>query len=88
MDWKISYSEDAIKQLKRLDKSVQNEIITYLHERIECSENPRRFGKQLRYNLKEYWVYRVGDYRILCLIKDQVVTIVVAEVEHRRSVYK
>ena len=88
MEWKISYSEEAIKQLKRLDKSVQNEIITYLHERLECIENPRRFGKQLRYNLKEYWVYRVGDYRILWLIKDKVVTIVVAEVEHRRSVYK
>jgi mRNA interferase RelE/StbE len=32
--------------------------------------------------------YRVGDYRLICRLEDQVLTILVLEVGHRREIYR
>lgn len=34
------------------------------------------------------WRYRVGDYRIICSIEDQRVTVLVVDIAHRREVYR
>ncbi|MFR5829321.1 MAG: type II toxin-antitoxin system RelE family toxin [Adlercreutzia equolifaciens] len=34
------------------------------------------------------WRYRVGDYRILCDIKDDELVVLALEVGHRREVYR
>jgi mRNA interferase RelE/StbE len=34
------------------------------------------------------WRYRVGEYRVLVEIKEEVVTILVVEVGHRREIYR
>jgi mRNA interferase RelE/StbE len=34
------------------------------------------------------WRYRIGDYRLICKIEDQSVTILVLEVGHRREIYR
>ena len=51
-------------------------------------ENPRLWGKSLTGSLNEKWRYRVGDYRILCVIKDHIVTIEVVSIGHRKDIYK
>lgn len=38
-------------------------------------------------NLSGTWRYRVGDYRILAEIQDDVVLIVIMEVGHRREIH-
>jgi hypothetical protein len=38
--------------------------------------------------LKHYWSYRVGDYRPLCEIVDEKVTVLVLEVSNRRDIYR
>ncbi|GAB6385077.1 hypothetical protein DAT1711_12340 [Enterococcus cecorum] len=50
--------------------------------------NPRPHGKPLKGNLKGIWRYRVSEYRLLAEIEDDVVTIIIFEIEHRRKVYK
>jgi len=35
-----------------------------------------------------YWRYRVGDYRLICSIEDNKVTILVVLIGHRGNVYK
>jgi mRNA interferase RelE/StbE len=32
--------------------------------------------------------YRVGDYRLICQLEDQALTILVIEVGHRREIYR
>lgn len=39
-------------------------------------------------DLKGYWSYRVGDYRIIAEIQDEKILILIAEVGHRREIYK
>ena len=87
--WQIKFSESAKKHLSKLDKPVANKIIKWLNERVLSGVNPRLWGKQLKGDeLGDMWRYRVGDYRILCLIKDNIVTIEVVSVGHRKEVYK
>lgn len=86
--WKIKFSESAKKDLQKLDKPISKRIIKWLEERILSGVDPRLWGNQLKGNeLGDMWRYRVGDYRILCLIKDNIVTIEVVSIGHRREIY-
>ncbi|WP_222593271.1 type II toxin-antitoxin system RelE family toxin [Aquella oligotrophica] len=87
--WKIDFSESALKQLKSLDKPITRRIIKWLEDRVLSGVNPRLWGKQLKGDaLSEYWRYRVGDYRVLCIIKDNIVTVEVVSIGHRKEIYK
>lgn len=39
-------------------------------------------------NKSGLWRYRVGDYRIVADIEDDVLVILVVDVDHRRRVYR
>jgi len=77
-----------LKELKKLGRQAQRDIIAYLDERVAGDGDPRRFGKGLKADLAGLWRYRVGDYRILCQIKDRELLVLVVAVGHRRDVYE
>ena len=83
---KIEYAPAASKQFTQLDKPIQRRIKKYMSE-IAILDNPRARGKGLTSNLSGLWRYRVGDYRILCRIRDDKLIITVIEIEHRSTVY-
>ncbi len=87
MAWQIEFSEQADRDFARLDKSIQKRIFQFLQQRIAPAENPRAFGKALMHQLRGLWRYRVGDYRVLCQIEDERLTVLVVEVEHRSRAY-
>lgn len=82
----VIYSSKALKSLKKLDKSIQRLLISYM-ENVENLEEPRARGKALSANLKGFWRYRVSDYRIICEIEDDKLIICVVDVDHRRKIY-
>lgn len=88
MRWDYRFDERALKELKRLGHPAQREIIAYLDKRVAGSVDPQRFGKELKADLARLWRYRVGDYRILCHIKDQELLVLVIAVGHRKDIYK
>ena len=87
VSWDYSFTDKALKELKKLDAPQSQRIIAYLEERIKGEEDPRRFGKGLKGNLGNYWRYRIQDYRILCEIKDEAFIVLVVKTGHRRDVY-
>jgi mRNA interferase RelE/StbE len=87
MNWVYRFDERALKELRKLGKQAQRDIISYLDERIAAEEDPRRFGKGLKSDLAGLWRYRVGDYRIVCQIQDGELLVLVVTVGHRRDVY-
>ena len=87
MSWVYRFDERAVKELRKLGKQAQRDIISYLDERIAVDEDPRRFWKGLRSDLAGLWLYRVGDYRIVCQILDGELIVLVVTVGHRRDVY-
>jgi len=54
---------------------------------VDC-DDPRVHGKPLKGKLAGIWRYRVGDYRIFADIHDEILTIEIFEMGHRREVYK
>ena len=63
-------------------------MLRYLRERIAGSEDPRRFGHELTSDRKGLWRYRVGDYRIVAAIEDNLFVVLVVTVCHRREGYR
>ena len=84
---KVILTETFKKQLRKLDAAISKRVLDYL-EQIEKLDNPRSRGKGLTANLSGLWRYRVGDYRILCCIKDDERIVTVLEIGHRSSVYE
>ena len=84
---KVEYAPAASKQFSRLDKPTQSRIKKYMSA-IASLDNPRSRGKALTSNLSGLWRYRVGDYRILCRIRDDKLIITVIEIAHRSTVYR
>jgi mRNA interferase RelE/StbE len=85
--WRIEFTRNADKAMRKLDKGVAARMFDELDE-IAKLEDPRSRGKALTGNLAGVWRYRVGDYRILCDINDGRLVILVVDVAHRREVYK
>jgi len=88
MAWLIEFSDDADRDFSKLDKPIQRRIFRYLHDRIETSADPRDFGKPLLHELAGLWRYRIGDFRVLCRIEDERLTVLVVEIAHRSIVYE
>ena len=87
MVWTISYSDRALKSLRKMDKQNARRIVDFMDLRIAVAADPRQSGKPLKGELGEFWRYRVGDYRILCEIRDDELVILAATIVHRREVY-
>lgn len=71
-----------------MDPGVRRIIVTWLLKHIDGCEDPRAFGKALTANRSGQWRYRVGDYRILCEIRDDEVIVLVIDVGHRSKIYR
>ena len=82
----VILSDTAKRQLKKLNKPIRERISKYIDE-IASLANPRARGKGLSGNLSEYWSYRIGDYRIIAHIQDDILQIEVVKIGHRRDVY-
>ena len=64
-------------------------ILDYMDERILASSNPRAQGKILTGpTLGSYWRYRVGSYRMICQIQDEVLCVLVIEIGSRKEIYR
>ena len=88
MAWKIRVVRSAAKEFASLDRAVQRRIRDYLRSRIATDDDPRRFGKALKSDKVGLWAYRVGAWRIVCLLEDEGSVVSVLRVAHRRLVYE
>jgi mRNA interferase RelE/StbE len=86
--WIIEISRTAAKQIQKLDRKAQEAIVRFLRERVQSAEDPRQWGKPLRGEKRGLWRYRVGDYRLICDIQDEKITVLVLAVGHRKDVYR
>jgi mRNA interferase RelE/StbE len=88
MSYRVRYDKHAEKQLDRMDAGQRRLILAYIDSKIDGIEDPRSLGKGLSGNRAGQWRYRVGNYRLLCEIRDSELVIFVFKVGHRKDVYK
>jgi mRNA interferase RelE/StbE len=85
--WNVELDKRAVKELKKINTEDKVKILDFLQNKISTSENPRRYGKALTSTFKGLWRYRVGSYRVVCTIRDDIVQVLVIRIAHRNSVY-
>lgn len=81
--YEIEFSKEAEKQFFKLDKQLQERIVSTLER---CQIRPYAHVKKLVGNA--FYRLRVGDYRVILDIKDDKLLILVIEVGHRKDIYK
>ena len=84
MNYKIQYTPAAIKQLSKLDKPIAKRILDYMTAR---ANNPCEIGKPLKGDMKGYWRHRIGNYRVISIIEEDVLLVLVVRIGHRKDVY-
>jgi mRNA interferase RelE/StbE len=87
MVYKVIIDDKAKKQLKKIDHTQGQIIANWIDKHLASTTDPRQFGKPLSGNLKGFWRYRVGSYRILAQINDGIVTIFIIDIDHRSRAY-
>jgi mRNA interferase RelE/StbE len=87
--WTIEYLRATQKSLKKFSKQDRDRIRAFLDVRLAALDDPRQLGAALQGDkLRQYWRYRVGDFRIICDIQDNRLVILVIEIGHRREIYR
>ena len=87
MKYRVVFTDHARKDLKKLDKQTAAMILGWVRKNLADCENPRQHGKGLTANRSGQWRYRIGDYRLLAQIEEDVILILSLAVGHRRDVY-
>lgn len=89
MAWRLEFDAGARKDLENLDKPAAKRILEFLRARLLPLDDPRALGAALKGpRFGEFWRYRVGDYRIICRIEDDHLSVLVVAVGKRREVYR
>lgn len=82
--YRVGFRPGVRKDLRR----VPSEDVERIMQRIEClGQDPRPTGCE-KLSLRERYRVRQGDYRIIYEIEDELVTVWVVKVGHRRDVYR
>jgi mRNA interferase RelE/StbE len=89
MAWTVELSSLAQKNLDELDPQIARRILAFLNDRVARLEDPRSIGEALKGSrLGEFWKYRVGDYRVISRIEDNILKILVVRIGNRREIYR
>ena len=84
MKYTIWVERYAQKQIMRLDKKVIPVIKTAI---ADLANNPRPTG-HIKLKCEEAYRIRVGKYRVIYEINDEVIIVTIVSVGHRKDVYK
>ena len=82
MKFEIIWSDSAFRDLKKLDRTISKIIFEKVSLLVD---EPYRYVQKL-VGLP-FFKLRVGDYRVILGIKQEVLQILVIKVGHRKSVY-
>jgi mRNA interferase RelE/StbE len=82
--YKIEVKKSAAKELNSIPTKDLKKILKTIQE---LSNNPRPQGCLKLTNQENYRI-RVGNYRILYSVKDDILTIYVVKIGHRKNIYR
>lgn len=89
MAWTVELDPAVEKELYKLDPQQAKRILKFLFERIAHLDDPRSIGEALHGSkFGTLWKYRVGDYRLISSIEDNVSRILVVKIGDRKEVYR
>lgn len=86
MTYSIQWHEEAIRDLKKIDRQKQKKIIARIKNYL--SKDPLSLGKPLKGIFKGFYRYRYGSYRVIYAIDRESVVILILRIADRKNVYQ
>lgn len=83
--YSVFFKRSARKELSRLDKGLRERIWASV---VSLEEGPRPPGCRKVRGASNLWRIRVGEYRVLYSIEDEMLEVEVLAVRHRSDVYR
>ncbi|MFL2104876.1 type II toxin-antitoxin system RelE family toxin [Desemzia sp. FAM 23991] len=87
MPYKLLFTKNVQKQLRKMDQFQSCLITSWLYQHIDGIDDPRKLGKGLTANRSGYWRYRIGNYRVLLDIQDDKMIVSAIQVGHHKNIY-
>lgn len=84
VNYKIEIKKSAAKEIESLPSVILKRVITHIQDLVN---DPRPIGCKKLSGDEKYRI-RVGNYRILYEIEDEIVTVYVIKVAHRKDIYR
>lgn len=88
MSYKFIPTDEFKADLKKLDGSAVKLILKYIKNKLESSEDPKAYGKELSGNMVGLYRFRVSDYRIVAKFVKDTFIVQGLGVGHRKNIYK
>ena len=88
MSYRVETTARFDREFKKLDRYTQKMIKAWVEKNLVNCSDPRTQGKGLTSNRSGQWRYRIGDYRLICLIEDDKLVILALSVGHRSDIYR
>lgn len=85
MAYTVELKPTAVRSLKKLAKGLQKRIAAKIDE---LGGNPRPAGVEKLSGKQDYYRLRVGNYRIIYEVKENVLLVLVIRIGHRREIYQ
>lgn len=85
-DYDVFLLPSAQRALRRIPEKVATAVLEFLYGSLAA--NPRRVGKELKFDYAGLHSARRGDYRVVYEIQDDLRRVVVIAIEHRADAYR
>lgn len=85
MTWRIQYTRQAERAIDSLDPAVRRRILLGIDRLLL---DPRTAPNAIALKGTDRYRLRVGDWRVIYSLFDDVMTVLVVDVDHRRNVYR
>lgn len=88
MTWQLETTAKFDKEFKKLDGYTQRMVKSWILKNLEGVADPRIHGQALTGHRRGLWRFRIGDYRLICLLEDERLVILALTVGHRKELYR
>lgn len=86
MSYSVSLRRSALKELQSLPKTAVQKVGGAIDK---LAENPRPDGvKKLKSSEEDLYRIRVGDFRIVYSIEDEIKIVDIRKIGHRKDIYR
>ncbi|MFY0602296.1 MAG: type II toxin-antitoxin system RelE/ParE family toxin [Cyclobacteriaceae bacterium] len=84
--YEITFKKKAGKELAQLPSVVLPKVVSGIDD---LASDPRPSGsKKLKGSDEDMWRIRIGDYRVIYVVEDEIKIVNIRKVGHRKDVYR
>lgn len=85
MSYSVEFTAAAARQVKKLPRPARERLLSAIEK---LGDDPRPPGCTKLVGEDTAWRLRVGDYRIVYDVFDDVLTVLIVRAGHRREIYR